>query len=275
MEEEAGQLQRRRLRFLQRRRRRSKPSAMTMMEHLGELRTRLIKSLAAFLVVSVVAFIFFNDITNVLLRPLCALPPDKLGSNGCRLVFTSALEPFTVRLKVTAMTGIVAASPVWLYQLWAFVVPGLNERERKMAIPFVASSLLLFAAGVTFAYATLSRGLEFLVGLGGENLSPFFTANEYLNFVGLVIIVFGLSFELPLLLFFLGLIEVVTPAMLKRSRRGAIVGVAILAAVVTPSQDPYTMLVMAAPLYLMFEGVIAALSLVERRRARSARKGAV
>lgn len=248
---------------------------MTMMEHLGELRARLIKSLAAFLAVSVVAFIFFNDITDVLLRPLCALPPDKLGSNGCRLVFTSALEPFTVRLKVTAMTGIVAASPVWLYQLWAFVVPGLNQRERKMAIPFVASSLLLFAAGVAFAYATLSRGLEFLVGLGGENLSPFFTANEYLNFVGLVIIVFGLSFELPLLLFFLGLIEVVTPAMLKRSRRGAIVGVAILAAVVTPSQDPYTMLVMAAPLYLMFEGVIAALSLVERRRARSARQGAV
>lgn len=242
---------------------------MTMMEHLGELRSRLIKSLAAFMLVSVVAFMFFDTITDIMLRPLCSLPPDKLGPNGCRLVFTGALEPFTVRLKVTAMTGIVAASPIWLYQLWAFVVPGLNVRERKLAIPFVVSSLVLFAGGVSFAYVTLARGLEFLVGLGGENLTPFFTANEYLNFVGLVIIVFGLSFELPLLLFFLGLIGVVTAGALRKSRRAAVVGVAALAAIVTPSQDPYTMLVMATPLYVLFEAVIAALSLVERRRAKA------
>lgn len=268
---DAEKLNKNRLRFLKRRRARRRRSAMTMMDHLGELRSRLIRSLIAFLVVSIVAFIYFDPITDFLLRPLCSLPADRLGANGCRLVFTSALEPFNVRLKVTAITGIVAASPIWLYQLWAFVVPGLNENERKLALPFVGSSLLLFGGGVTFAYLTLPTGLRFLIGLGGENLSPFFTANEYLNFVGLVIIVFGLTFELPLLLFFLGLIGVVTPEALRGFRRGAIVGTALLAAVVTPSQDPYTMLVMAAPLYLLYEAVIAGLTLINRRRAKRER----
>lgn len=274
MGDEAGHLGRRRLRFLKRRRERRRATAMTMMEHLGELRTRLIRSLLAFLAVSIVAFMFFDQITDFLLRPLCALPKERLGSNGCKLVFTSALEPFNVRLKVTALTGIVASSPVWLYQLWAFVVPGLNERERKLAVPFVLSSVVLFAGGVTFAYFTLPTGLRFLIGLGGENLSPFFTANDYLNFVALVIIIFGVTFELPLLLFFLGLIGVVTPGQLRRFRRGAIVGVAVLAAVVTPSQDPYTMLIMATPLYLLYEVVIALLTVVERRRARRGEQGA-
>lgn len=273
MGDEAERLERRRLRFLKRRRARRRATAMTMMEHLGELRSRLIKSLLGFLIVSIVAFMFFDPITDFLLKPLCSLPEDRLGANGCRLVFTSALEPFNVRLKVTAITGLVVSSPLWLYQLWAFIVPGLNEKERKLAVPFVVSSVALFAGGVTFAYLTLPTGLRFLIGLGGDNLSPFFTANEYLNFVGLVIIVFGITFELPLLLFFLGLIGVVTAAQLKRFRRGAIVGVAVLAAVVTPSQDPYTMLIMAAPLYLLYEVVIALLSLVDRRRARRAMDG--
>lgn len=267
MGDQARGIDRKRFRFL-RRRGGQRGAAMTMLEHLGELRRRLIISAIAFLAVSVVAFTAFNTITDVLLRPLCQLPPERLGANGCRLVFTSALEPFQVRLKVTAMVGLVAASPIWLYQLWAFIVPGLTDKERKMAVPFVASSVLLFVGGVSFAYYTLPTGLRFLVGLGGENLEPFFTANEYLNFVGLVILVFGMTFELPLLLFFLGLIGVVTPAALKHHRRGAIVGIALLAALVTPSQDPYTMLVMALPLYLLYEAVIVALSLVERRRAR-------
>jgi len=263
---EAGNLKRRRLEFLRRRRRRRRAAAMTMMEHLSELRTRIIYSLVAFLLVSVVAFAFFEPISRFLLRPLCSLPPERLGPHGCRLIFTSALEPVNVRLKVTALAGIVASAPVWLYQVWAFIVPGLNRREKRYALPFVTSSVLLFSAGATFAYLTLPAALRFLVSLGGENLIPFFSAKEYLNFVGLVILVFGATFELPLLLLFLGLAGVVTVEQLRSARRGALVGIAALAAIVTPSQDPYTMLAMAVPLYGLYETVILVLAAFMRRR---------
>lgn len=264
---DAGNLRRRRLAF--RRKKQNQPAAMSMMDHLSELRTRLIVSLVGFGLVSVVAFILFEPITDFLLRPLCLLPPDKLGPNGCELVFTSAMEPVSVRLKVTAMAGIVASSPLWLYQLWAFVVPGLTPREKRYALPFVASSVLLFAAGTLFAYVTLPNALNFLVGFGGDNLTPLFTANEYLGFVSLIIIIFGVVFELPLLLFFLGLADVVSIEGLRKARRGALVGITLLSAIVTPSQDPYTMLAMSVPLYLLYEAVIALLSLRERRRRKA------
>ena len=258
-------------RRLLRRRKRTPAPMMTMMEHLSELRTRLIAALATFIAVSIVAFIFFDPISDFLLRPLCSLPRDQLGPNGCRLVFTSALEPVQVRLKVTALVGIIASSPMWLYQLWAFVTPGLTAREKKYALPFVGSSIAFFALGTTFAYLTLPAGLRFLIGLGGSNLTPFFTADRYLNFVGLIIIVFGVSFELPLLVFFLGLAGFVSIDQLRRFRRGALVSITLIAAVVTPSQDPYTMLAMAVPLYGFYEGVIVALRLVERRRRKAGR----
>ena len=267
---EPENLRRRRLAFLKRKKAKSQASAMSMMGHLDELRTRLIRSAIAFVLVSIVAFMFFNEITDVLLRPLCTLPEDRLGPQGCNLVFFGALEPISVRLKVTAMAGLILASPVWLYQLWAFVVPGLTPEEKKYAFPFVGSSVALFAIGATFAYLTLPAGLRFLVGLGGDNFVPFFRAAEYLNFVSLILIVFGITFELPLLIFFLGLVGIVSVQQLKGFRRAALVGITALSAVVTPSQDPYTMLAMAVPIYLFYEGAILALRLVERRRARSA-----
>jgi sec-independent protein translocase protein TatC len=259
----------RRLRSLRRRKVRNRTATMSMLDHLTELRQRLIYSLVAFLLLSVVAFVFFEPISDFLLRPLCRLPADRLGPNGCRLVFTGAMEPISVRLKVTAMTGIVAASPIWLYHLWAFVVPGLTPNERKYALPFVGSSVFLFLGGAAFAYVSLPAALRFLIGFGGENLIPFFTANEYLGFVGLLIVVFGVVFELPLLLYFLGLAEVVTVEALRKSRRVAIVGITVVAAVATPSQDPYTMLAMSVPLYLLYELDIFLLSLRAKRKARS------
>lgn len=268
---EAGNLRRRRLAFLKRKKAKGHASAMSMMGHLDELRTRLIRSAIAFILVSIIAFMFFDQITDALLRPLCTLPEERLGPQGCNLVFFGALEPISVRLKVTAMAGLILASPIWLYQLWAFVVPGLTPEEKKYAFPFVGSSVALFALGATFAYLTLPAGLRFLVGLGGENFVPFFRAAEYLNFVSLILIVFGITFELPLLIFFLGLVGVVTVDQLRSFRRAALVGITALAALVTPSQDPYTMLAMAVPIYLFYEGAILALRLVARRRARSAR----
>lgn len=249
-----------------RRARRHQP--MTVVEHLRELRYRLIVCLAAFAFVSIGAFAAFDPITDLMLRPLCSLPPDLLGPQGCELTFIGAFEPFMVRLKVTAMAALVIASPVWLYQLWAFVVPAMTPKERRYALPFVLTSIALFAAGALFAYAALPAGLEFLFSLGGDNLVPLLRAQEYLGFVALMLLAFGASFELPLLLFFLGLAEVVQVAQLRGLRRAAIVTIALIAAVVTPSQDPYTMLLMMVPLYGGYELCILALSVVERRRAR-------
>jgi sec-independent protein translocase protein TatC len=246
---------------------------MSMVEHLGELRTRLIKCLLAFVVISIVAFIFFEQITDFLLEPLCAVPKNLLGPNGCRLSSFGVLEPLNVRIKVTALTGLVFASPVWLYQLYAFVVPGLTTKERSYAIPFMLSSLTLFAIGASFAYLTMPAAIRFLVGLGAGQFATLFRAQDYLNFVGLIILVFGVTFELPILLFFLGLAGVLPVEVLRQHRRAALVGIVALAAVVTPSQDPYTMLAMAVPLYGFYELTIVLLKLVARRKAKAAKGG--
>lgn len=262
-----GNLRQRRLKFLRRKQAKSKVAAMTMVEHLRELRSRLIFSLAAFVAISIAAFFFFEPILGWLLDPLCSLPKDLLGAQGCELSGFGPAEPFVVRLKVTAMVGVVCSAPVWLYQVWAFVTPGLTTHEKKYALPFIASSVVLFAVGVTFAYLTLEPGLRFLIGLGEGLITPLFRADAYLSFVGLMFIGFGVAFELPLLLFFLGLAGVVSVEQLRQQRRAAFVAIVALAAVVTPSQDPYTMLLMAVPLYLLYELVIVLLRVVRRRKA--------
>lgn len=243
---------------------------MSLMGHLEELRTRLVISSAAFFIAAAVAFIFFAPITELLLEPLCSIPKERLGPQGCRLIFTGPIEPMLVRLKVSGLAGSILASPVWLYQLWAFVSPGLSSKEKRYSVPFVGASVTLFLVGITFAYTTLPTALRFLVGFAGENFIPFFSAKEYLSFVTLVTFVFGITFELPLLLFFLGLVGVVKVDQLRGFRRGALVSITLLAAVVTPSQDPFTMLAMAIPLYLMYELVILGLRIVDRRKKKSA-----
>lgn len=269
----AQNLRQRRLRFRNRRQVRRAGAPMTLMEHLGELRSRLIIAAATFFLFSIAAFGFFNPISDFLLRPLCLLPAERLGPQGCELIITAPMEAFLVRLKVTAMVGIVASSPVWLYQLWAFIVPGLTSKERGYAMPFVLSSTVLFGIGAVFAYLTLPTGLRFLISLGGDNFVPFFRAEEYLNFIGLMLFAFGLTFELPLVLFFLGLVGVVSVEMLRKQRKVAVVAIAALAAVVTPSQDPYTLLVMAVPLYGLYELTILLLSVIKRRRRRAESQG--
>jgi sec-independent protein translocase protein TatC len=241
---------------------------MTMMEHLGELRTRLIISAAAFAVISVITFFFFGSISTFMLRPLCSLPKKQLGPQGCKLIVTGVLEPFLVRLKVTAMVSMIITSPVWLYQLWAFISPGLRSNEKRLAGPFVGSSLALFAFGAVFAYLTLPFGLRFLLGLGGGDLIPFLKADAYLNFVLLLVVAFGITFELPLLLMFLALAGVISLEQLVQHRKAAFVAAFVIGAIVTPTQDPYTMSAMAVPLYLLYEVVVVVLRIRERRRTR-------
>jgi sec-independent protein translocase protein TatC len=263
----AQELRRRRLQFRRLQRRRSVDATMTITEHLSELRTRLVIAIAAFVVFSIGAFAAFPFILDFLMRPYCQLPSSLIGTQGCHLNVFGVVEPFMVRLKVTAMVGLVASSPVWLYQLWAFVMPALTKSERRYAFPFVATSMTLFLIGAAFAYLTLPFGLRFLIGIGGPRLLPLLRADSYLNFIGLMVLAFGITFELPLVLFFLGLLGVIKVEQLRKQRKLAVVLIFALAAVVTPSQDPYTMSVMAIPLYLLYEITIVLLSVVRRRRS--------
>ncbi len=239
---------------------------MSIMEHLGELRTRLIISAVAFVTLSVGAFFFYDALLDFIRRPLCSLPRDMLGESGCDLNFFKVIGAFNFRLKLTALAGITLSSPIWVYQVWAFVTPALTTRERRYALPFLFTSIGLFAIGVTTAYLVLPTGVRFLVAIGGEGLQPLLGAEEYLNFVGLMFLGFGLMFELPLVLFFLGLAEVLTLQQLRAGRRVAIVVIVALAAIVTPSQDPYTMIILSIPLYLLYELTILILAIIMRRR---------
>ena len=250
-------------------------SDMTLIGHLRELRKRITYSVIAFILISIAAFFFYDPLLELVRRPLCGLDERLLGPQGCDLIFTRVAGGFMFRLKVTALTGIFFASPVWLYQMWAFITPGLTSKEKKYALPFVLTSVTLFALGGLVAYLSLPTGLRLLLTIGGEGLVAFLEAERYLSFVGLMMLGFGVLFELPVLLFFLGLVGVLSVQQLRKHRKTAIVSIVALAAVVTPSQDPYTLLALAVPLYVMFEFTILALRLVERKRARAEQKAAV
>jgi sec-independent protein translocase protein TatC len=258
-----------RRRIFRRRRKRPPAAAMSMMGHLGELRDRLIVSGLAFVVLSIVAFVFYEPILELFKDPLCEVPPDLLGDQGCELTFFNATGGFNFRLKLTALVGLAAASPVWMYEIYAFVTPALTPKEKRYTIPFLVTAVTLFAIGVVIAYYAMPTGLRFLLAIGGEGLNPLLGAEEYLNFVGFMLLGFAVAFELPLILFFLGLAGAVTIEQLKKQRRVAVVAIVALAALVTPSQDPYTLLLLAAPLYLLYEATIIVLRVVKRKRAKA------
>jgi sec-independent protein translocase protein TatC len=236
---------------------------MTMVEHLTELRTRLIISVIAVGLASIFGFIFYEEILAFLTDPyqkaLRILPPEAVPEGALgqgRLVYSSPVDPFLTVLKIGFFSGLLLALPVVLWQLWRYVTPALTKRERRLGIPFVISSLVLFAAGTAFALAIIPRGLSFLIGFGGTELIPLLTVDKYLGFLTFLILAFGLSFEFPLLMIFLAAVRVVTSAQMRRGRKFAYFGIAVFAAIATPTQDPYTMLLMTAPLMLFYEGAI-------------------
>jgi sec-independent protein translocase protein TatC len=261
-------LKRRRRIFRRRRPKRVDVATMTVVEHLGELRSRLIFSVVAFAVISVGAFIAYPWIVELFTEPLCEAGFELLGGK-CQLTFTKLTGGFQFRLKLTALVGIAASSPVWLYQLWAFIVPALTAREKRHALPFMVVSISLFIIGILMAYLVMPLGIRFLLNIGGEPVVAIPDAEEYLNFIGFMLLGFGIMFELPVVLFFLGIAEVIPIETLRRQRRIAIVVIAALAAIITPSQDPYTMLILAVPLYALYEGTIVLLARVLKRRARA------
>jgi sec-independent protein translocase protein TatC len=227
---------------------------MTLVEHLTELRRRLIICAVAVGVAAIVAFIFSDQIISFLVKPYQDLPRRSAGVDT--LIATDPLAPFLVRLKVATYAGVVLALPIWLWEVWRFVTPGLHKHEKRYAVPFILSSIVLFLLGGFIAWLTLPKALDFLATIGGSDITPLYTADKYLTLVSLMIVAFGLSFEFPVLLVFLMLVGVLKPRTLAKGRRWAVVGITTFAAVITPSQDPYSLMFMAVPMYLFYEASI-------------------
>jgi sec-independent protein translocase protein TatC len=229
------------------------PDAMTLSEHLGELRKRLIVSVIAFVVAAIVAYVFYPQILRFFERPYCATVPK---GHACSLYVTGPLEAFGIRLNVTAYGGLVLASPVILYQLWKFVTPGLKANEKKYAIPFVVATLTLFCFGAFVAWLTFPHALGFLHAVGGPGITDIFSPSKYLSLIMALMAIFGLTFEFPVVLISLELANVLTPAKLRKWRRPAIVAIVVVSAVVTPSSDPFSMLALAVPMLVFYEASI-------------------
>jgi sec-independent protein translocase protein TatC len=231
---------------------RTPDARMPMLDHLGELRNRVIVSFVAVLIGAVICFIWYGPITDFLL----GFYRNSINNHQITFIFTGPADAFVTRLKVATYGGIVLALPVWLFELWRFITPALDPREKKYAVPFVASAIVLFALGALVAFVTLEPALNFLLNIGGSAQRPLLTYDKYLTLVALMVVAFGLSFEFPIVLVFLLIARVIRTEQLRHARRWAAVGIVTFAAVITPSQDPYSLFFMAVPMYLFYEASI-------------------
>ncbi|MCB1003084.1 MAG: twin-arginine translocase subunit TatC [Acidimicrobiales bacterium] len=242
---------------------------MTLVEHLAELRSRLFKSIVAVVVGGLVCWIFYNQILEFLVQPYC-----DIRGGDCGLYVTDPLEGFKVRLQVSGYGGIALAMPVILWQLWRFITPGLYKHERRYAVPFVASSVTLFVMGAALAFWTLPKALEFLIDIGGTELQEIYSPNKYLTLIVYMMLAFGIGFEFPILLIFAQMAGLLTPEQLASGRRWAIVIIFVVVAVLTPSGDPYSQIVLAVPMVLFYEAAIIVGKLMRRRKNRAAEAAA-
>ena len=249
-------------------------SHMTLLEHLSELRNRLIKSVITVSVGAAACWFLYRYILDFLLEPYCLTFPvaeridsDLFGPDGgCNLFVTDPLEPFRVRLTVAGYAGLSLAMPVLLWQAWRFIAPGLYRHEKRYAVPFVTAGVLLFFTGAGLAYFSLPRALDFLVSIGGPDLVSLFSPKLYLGFVIKMMVAFGIAFQFPLLLIGLQAVGVVENRTLRRLRSYAVVGIVVLVAVITPSGDPFTLVALSVPMYMFYEVSILWGVLARRRR---------
>jgi sec-independent protein translocase protein TatC len=226
---------------------------MTVVEHLTELRRRIMWSLIVLAGTVALCYWFSPDIIKFFLKYYTEAT-DRGSENT--FVFTGPLDAFVTRLKVATYGGIILALPFLLWQLWRFITPGLNPKEKKYAIPFLCASIVLFALGALVAMLTLPDALNFLLNVGGQEQRPLLTADKYIGLVALMLLAFGLAFEFPVILVFLLIARIITTAQLRSFRRWAVVLIFVFAAVITPSQDPYSLFFMAVPMYLFYEASI-------------------
>ena len=235
---------------------------MSLIEHLNELRNRLIKCTLAVVIGAAIVWAFYDPILRFLLEPLKEARPD------ADIAITDPLQGLSTRLKISGYGGIALATPVLLWQLWRFIMPGLYPKERRYAAPFVISGVFLFALGAGLAYWTLPRALEFLIDIGGgDNIQILLGPDKYVQLVTYMMLAFGAGFLFPILLVFLQLVGVLSFQRLVSWRRYAIIVIVVLVAVITPSGDPISLAALSVPMYLFYEISILFGRIITRRRA--------
>ena len=245
---------------------------MPLVEHVKELRRRLTWCLLALGIGITLTFIYWEPVYSVLREPYCRIDPPQ----GCKLYAYGIFDQFNTKLRVALIGGTVLTAPVWLYQLGAFITPALHKRERRYAAGFLAAALVLFASGVVVAYYSLSFGLHVLLSAAGGNVQVQPALKDYLSFLTLILVLFGLAFEFPVVIVFLNVVGVLSADRMRAWRRGMFFGILAAAAILTPSTDPFQFLALGIPLYIMYEVCIIIARVRERAgRRRQARKARV
>ena len=237
----------------------SEESQQGFMDHLVELRVRLIKAAYFILGGTVVAWNFSEQIFNIVRKPIMPYLPQ----GG--LVFTAPMDKFMAHVKISLMAGVILASPFWLWQLWKFVAPGLYNKEKKYAMGFIFSGTGLFAVGISFAYfVVFPMAFKFLMTFGGDTDKPLITIDHYMSFIATTSIAFGVAFELPLILVLLGMMGIISQEFLKQKRRYAVLGLAVISAILTPP-DLLSMLMMLGPMLFLYELSVILVGIFERK----------
>ncbi len=256
-------------RYVRAKRRQNPDGRMPLFDHLRELRNRVVKIVLAILVGAGVAWGFYNQIWDFIQRPYCkAVTYCKAGVNGHSLVINGVMDGFYLHVKVAVIAGIVVTSPIWLYQLWAFVAPGLYSREKRWTYAFLGTAVPLFGLGCLFAFLAMSRGLDFFISMS-SGFTILYSADTYIGYWTAMIIGFGLCFEVPLFLVILNLARVVTHERFRKWRRVIIFLVFVFAGIASPSPDPLTMLFLGGVVVLLVEAAEVLIYLNDKRYARN------
>ncbi|NKY17029.1 twin-arginine translocase subunit TatC [Tsukamurella spumae] len=254
---------------------------MSIVEHLYELRTRLLWSLFAIVAAAFIGFYWYShgpfglpSTGTLLTGPYCELPDTSRAAitrgDECRLLATGVFDQFNLRVKVAFATGVLLACPVWLYQIWAFIVPALHRNEKRYTASFVAVGGVLFVSGAVLGYFMIASAFRFFLTVGNETQVTALQGSEYFNFVISVMAIFGVSFELPLFIVALNLVGVLSYQKLKKWRRGLLMSMFIFSAVITPSGDPLTMLALGMALAVLLEISIQFARFHDRLKAKRA-----